>query len=67
MRDLINKKQEQILIIESEIAGIRNETKATHDLSERLHEIKQKFFHEEQYIQGQIQELAAEKKRLQEQ
>jgi hypothetical protein len=55
------------LQIESEILGVRNETRREQELSERLHEKLQKCKSEQEFNKQRRDEIEADKKRLQEQ
>jgi hypothetical protein len=51
IKDLIKLKNDEILQIESEILGVRNETRREQELSERLHEKLQKCKSEQAFNQ----------------
>lgn len=67
MRDLIKEKNEAIMRIESETIGVKKETRAEHDESERLHEKRAKFMQESKFLDMKMEELMAGKKKLLEQ
>jgi chromosome segregation ATPase len=67
MRDLIKEKQENIVRIESEINGVKKETKAEHDTALRLLDMKAKFEQEQAFLEAKLDEIKGQKKRLEEQ
>ena len=67
IKELIKQKQDEILQIDSEITGVRNETKKEQDLSEKLHEKLAKCKSEQEFLKQRRDDLENEKKRLNEQ
>ena len=64
IKELIKQKNDEILQIESEITGVRNETRREQELSERLHEKLQKCKGEQDFLKQRRDEIEADKKRL---
>lgn len=50
MRNLIKVKNDEILQVESEISGVRNETKQQQEISEKLHEKMNKHEREQTFL-----------------
>jgi chromosome segregation ATPase len=67
IKDLIKQKNDEILQVESEITGVRNETRREQEVSEKLHEKLQKCKGEQDFLKARQDEIEADKKRLQEQ
>ncbi len=67
IRELTNQKKDEIMQVESEISGVRNETKKEQETSERLHEKLNKAKREHDFLQQRKSDIEAEKNRLQEQ
>lgn len=67
IKDLIKGKQDDILQIESEISGVRNETKKEQEKAEDLTAKLQKMKADEEYLQERQQDIENERKRLNEQ
>jgi predicted nucleic acid-binding Zn-ribbon protein len=66
IKDLIKQKQDEILQIESEIAGVRNETKKEQATSEDLSNKLAKLRSDEEFLKERKQEVENERKRLNE-
>jgi len=67
MGDLIKEKGESILRIESEIAGVKKETKDEHDTSQRLQDLEEKHKSEAKFFDEKMKDLASKEKKLMEQ
>lgn len=67
IKELIKQRNDEILQIESEISGVRNETKKEQELSEDLHDKLNKRKKEIEFLTERMAELKAEKKKLDEQ
>lgn len=67
IKDLIAQRNDEILQVESEISGVRNETKKEQETSEDLHDKLNKRKKEIEFLTTRMQELKAEKKKLDEQ
>ena len=67
MRDLIKEKTESILRIESEIAGVKKETKDEHDTSQRLQDLEEKHKSEAKFFDEKMKDLDSREKKLLEQ
>ena len=66
-KDLEEQRNDEILQVESEISGVRNETKKEQEKSEDLHDKLNKRRKEIEFLTTRMQELKAEKKKLDEQ
>jgi chromosome segregation ATPase len=66
IKELIKQKQDDILQIESEISGVRNETKKEQETSEDLSAKLQKMQGDETFLKERQQEIENESKRLNE-
>ena len=67
IKELITKRNNEILQVESEISGVRNETKKEQETSEDLHDKLNKRKKEIEFLTSRMAELKAEKKKLDEQ
>ena len=67
IKELIKQKQDDILQIESEISGVRNETKKEQEISEDLNAKLQKMKGDEEFLKERQLEIENERKRLNEQ
>lgn len=67
IKELIKQKQDDILQIESEISGVRNETKREQETSEDLSNKLQKMKSDEEFLKERQQEIENERRRLNEQ
>ena len=67
IKELIDQRNDEILQVESEISGVRNETRKEQDKSEELHEKLNKRKKEIEFLTSRMAELKAEKKKLEEQ
>ena len=67
IKELIKQRNDEILQIESEISGVRNETKKEQETSEDLHDKLNKRKKEIEFLDERMKELKAEKKKLDEQ
>lgn len=67
IKELIKQRNDEILQVESEISGVRNETKKEQEKSEDLHEKLNKRKKEIEFLTTRMGELKAEKKKLDEQ
>jgi coiled-coil domain-containing protein 40 len=67
IKELIKQKQDDILQIESEISGVRNETKKEQEISEELNAKLQKMKGDEEFLKERQLEIENERKRLNEQ
>jgi len=67
IKELIKKKNDEILQIESEIMGVRNETRKEMDTSENLHGKLNNCKKQEEFLKGKLEEISNEKKKLNEQ
>ena len=67
IKELIKQRNDEILQVESEISGVRNETKKEQETSEDLHDKLNKRRKEIEFLTSRMQELKAEKKKLDEQ
>ena len=67
IKELIKQKQDDILQIESEISGVRNETRKEQEKAEDLSNSLQKMKGDEEFLKERQQEIENERKRLQEQ
>lgn len=67
IKELIKQKNDEILQVESEITGIKNETKKEQEISERLHFRQDKCKSEQEFLQNRKDEIEADKKKLGEQ
>ncbi len=67
IKELIKQKNDEILQVESEITGVRNETRKEQDQSEKLHENLLKNKAEQDFVNERTDEIMAEKKKMQEQ
>lgn len=64
IKELIKQKNDEILQVESEIMGVRNETRKEQELSEKMHEALQKCKNEQEFLQQRSDDILAEKQRL---
>ncbi len=67
IKELIKQKNDEILQVESEITGVRNETRKEQETSEKLHEKLQKCQSEQEFLKQRREDIENEKKRLNEQ
>ena len=67
IKELIKQKNDEILQVESEISGVRNETRKEQEVSEDLHDKLNKYKRESDFLKERMAENMAEKKRLDEQ
>ena len=67
IKELIKQKNDEILQVESEITGVRNETRKEQDTSENLHEKLEKCKSEQEFLKERRDEIENEKKKLNEQ
>ena len=67
IKELIKQKNDEILQVESEISGVRNETRKEQEISEDLHDKLNKYKKESEFLKERMAEIMAEKKRLDEQ
>ena len=67
IKELIKQKQDDILQIESEISGVRNETKKEQEISEELNSKLQKMKGDEEFLKERQLDIENERKRLNEQ
>ena len=67
IKELIKQKQDDILQIESEISGVRNETKKEQEISEDLNAKLQKMKGGEEFLKERQLDIENERKRLNEQ
>lgn len=67
IKELIKQRNDEILQVESEISGVRNETKKEQEKSEDLHDKLNKRKKEIEFLTSRMAELRAEKKKLDEQ
>ena len=67
IKELIKQKNDEILQVESEISGVRNETRKEQEISEDLHDKLNKYKKESEFLKERMDEIMAEKKRLDEQ
>lgn len=67
IKELIKQKNDEILQVESEISGVRNETRKEQEISEDLHDKLNKYKKESEFLKERMAENMAEKKRLDEQ
>ena len=67
IKELITQRNNEILQVESEISGVRNETKKEQETSEDLHDKLNKRKKEIEFLTSRMAELKAEKKKLDEQ
>ena len=67
IKELIKQKNDEILQVESEISGVRNETRKEQEVSEDLHDKLNKHKKESEFLKERMAEINAEKKRLDEQ
>ena len=67
IKELIKQKQDDILQIESEISGVRNETKKEQEISEDLNAKLQKMKGDEEFLKERQLDIENERKRLNEQ
>jgi len=66
IRELIKNRNDEILQVESEIDGVRNETRKEQELSEDLHDKLNKRNKEGEFVKERMDEIKAEKKKLDE-
>ena len=66
IKELIKQKNDEILQVESEISGVRNETRKEQEISEDLHDKLNKYKKESEFLKERMGEIMAEKKRLDE-
>lgn len=66
IKELIKQKNDEILQVESEISGVRNETRKEQEISEDLHDKLNKYKKESEFLKERMAEIMAEKKRLDE-
>ena len=66
IKELIKNRNDEILQVESEIDGVRNETRKEQENSEDLHDKLQKRKKEADFVQERMAEIKAEKKKLDE-
>jgi len=64
IKELIKQRNDEILQIESEISGVRNETKKEQEKSEDLHDKLNKRKKEIEFLDERMNELKAERKKL---
>lgn len=67
LKAIIKERKESILRIESEISGVKKETRVEHSTSQRLHDMKEKFESETQFLGNKMEEIEAAKMKLKEQ
>lgn len=67
IKELIKQKQDDILQIESEISGVRNETKKQQEISEDLTRMLEKMKADQDFLNERSQDIENETKRLNEQ
>ena len=67
IRELIKNRNDEILQVESEIDGVRNETRKEQEFSEDLHDKLNKRNKEGEFVKERMDEIRAEKKKLDEQ
>lgn len=67
IKELIKQKNDEILQVESEISGVRNETRKEQEISEDLHDKLNKYKKESEFLKERMAEITAETKRLDEQ
>ena len=67
IKELIKQKQDDILQIESEISGVRNETKKQQEISEYLTRMLEKMKADQDFLNERSQDIENETKRLNEQ
>jgi chromosome segregation ATPase len=67
IKELIKQKNDEILQIESEISGVKNETRKEQEISEQLNEKLDQCKKQQEFIKEKRDEIEAEKKRLSEQ
>jgi chromosome segregation ATPase len=67
IKELIHQKKDEILQIESEISGVRNETRKEQETSNSLHDKLSMSKREYEFLQQKKDEIEAEQKRLNEQ
>ena len=67
IKELIKQRNDEILQVESEISGVRNETKKEHEKSEDLTDKLNKRKKEIEFLTTRMAELKGEKKKLDEQ
>ena len=67
IKELISQKQDEIILIKSQINGVVNETNKEQDFSNQLNEKLEKAKYEHQQLENKKAEIEAEQKHLQEQ
>ena len=67
IKDLIKQKNDEILQVDSEISGVKKETRIEHEIHERLLDKQEKCHKEQEFLTNKKQEVEAEIRRLTEQ